>query len=69
MILSTLNPLLIVCNELSDFNYSVPDGYSNSIVNQVNILLHVGGVSVSANAPFLNDWIDGSIGHQNEQGV
>ena len=45
------------------FHYSAPDGYSNSIIKKVNMMFNVGGVTVSTNAPLVNDWIDVSIGH------
>ena len=59
--LMNLNPfhsLFIVCTELSDFHYSAPDGYSNSIIKTVNMMFNVGGVTVSTYAPLVHDWID-----------
>ena len=58
MNLNPFNSLFIVCTELSDFHYSAPDGYSNSIIKKVNVMFNVGGVTVSTNAPLVNDWID-----------
>ena len=59
--LMNLNPfisLYIVCTELSDFHYSAPDGYSNSIIKKTNMMFNVGGITVSQSAPLVNDWID-----------
>ena len=58
MNLNPFNSLFIVCTELSDFHYSAPDGYSNSIIKKVNMMFNVGGITVSTNAPLVNDWID-----------
>ena len=58
MNLNPFNLLFIVCTEVSDFHYSAPDGYSNSIIKKVNMMFNVGGVTVSTNAPLVNDWID-----------
>ena len=40
------------------FHYSAPDGYRNSIIKKINMMFNVGGVTVSTNAPLVNDWID-----------
>ena len=58
MNLNPFNSLYIVCTELSDFHYSAPDGYSNSIIKKVNMMLNVGGITVSTSPPLVNDWID-----------
>ena len=58
MNLNPFNSLFIVSTELSDFHYSAPDGYSNSIIKKVNMMLNVGGITVSQSAPLVNDWID-----------
>ena len=52
------NALYIVCTELSDFPYSAPDGYSNSIIKKTNMMFNVGGITVSTSPPLVNDWID-----------
>ena len=56
--LNPFNALYIVCTELSDFHYSAPDGYSNSIIKKVNMMFNVGGITVNTSAPLVNDWID-----------
>ena len=43
--LNPFNSIYILSPELSDFHYSAPDGYSNSIVKQVNLMFTVGGVT------------------------
>ena len=58
MNLNPFNSLYIVSTELSDFHYSAPDGYSNSIIKKVNMMFNVGGITVSQSAPLVNDWID-----------
>ena len=58
MNLNPFNSLYIVCTELSDFHYSAPDGYSNSIIKKTNMMFNVGGITVNSNAPLVNDWID-----------
>ena len=58
MNLNPFNSLYIVCTELSDFHYSAPDGYSNSIIKKINMMFNVGGITVNSNAPLVNDWID-----------
>ena len=58
MNLNPFNSLYIVCTELSDFHYSAPDGYSNSIIKKVNMMFNVGGITVSTSPPLVNDWID-----------
>ena len=58
MNLNPFNSLYIICTELSDFHYSAPDGYSNSIVKKVNMMFNVGGITVSTSPPLVNDWID-----------
>ena len=56
--LNPFNALYIVCTELSDFHYSAPDGYSNSIIKKVNMMFNVGGITVNTSPPLVNDWID-----------
>ena len=56
--LNPFNALYIVCTELSDFHYSAPDGYSNSIIKKTNMMFNVGGITVSTSPPLVNDWID-----------
>ena len=56
--LNPFNSIYILSPELSDFHYSAPDGYSNSIIKKVNLMLNVGGVTVNSSAPLLNDYID-----------
>ena len=56
--LNPFNALYTVCTELSDFHYSAPDGYSNSIINKTNMMFNVGGITVSTSPPLVNDWID-----------
>ena len=58
MNLNPFNSLYIVCTELSDFHYSAPDGYSNSIIKKTNMMFNVGGITVSTSPPLVNDWID-----------
>ena len=58
MNLNPFNSLYIVSTELSDFHYSAPDGYSNSIIKKVNMMFNVGGITVSTSPPLVNDWID-----------
>ena len=58
MNLNPFNSLYIVCTELSDFHYSAPDSYSNSIIKKVNMMFNVGGVTVNTSAPLVNDYID-----------
>ena len=58
MNLNPFNSLYIVCTELSDFHYSAPDGFSNSIIKKVNMMFNVGGITVSTSPPLVNDWID-----------
>ena len=58
MNLKPFNSLYIVCTELSDFQYSAPDGYSNSIIKKTNMMFNVGGITVSTSPPLVNDWID-----------
>ena len=58
MNLNPFNSLYTVCTELSDFHYSAPDGYSNSIIKKVNMMFNVGGITVSTSPPLVNDWID-----------
>ena len=58
MNLNPFNSLFIVSTELSDFHYSAPDGYSNSIIKKVNMMFNVGGITVSSSPPLVNDWID-----------
>ena len=58
MNLNPFNSLYIVCTELSDFHYSAPDGYSNSIIKTTNMMLNVGCITVSTSPPLVNDWID-----------
>ena len=58
MNLNPFNSLYIVCTELSDFHYSAPDGYSNSIRKKTNMMFNVGGITVSTSPPLVNDWID-----------
>ena len=58
MNLNPFNSLYIVCTELSDFHYSAPDGYSNSIIKKTNMMFNVGGITVSTSPPLANDWID-----------
>ena len=58
MNLNPFNLLYIVCTELSDFHYSAPDGYSNSIVKKTNMMFNVGGITVSTSPSLVNDWID-----------
>ena len=58
MNLNPFNSLYIVCTELSDFHYSAPDGYSNSIIKKTNMMFNVGGVTVNTSPPLVNDWID-----------
>ena len=43
MNLNPFNSLYIVCTELSDFHYSAPDGYSNSIIKKTNMMFNVWG--------------------------
>ena len=56
--LNPFNSIYILSPELSDFHYSAPDGYSNSIIKKVNLMFNVGGVTVNSSAPLLNDYID-----------
>ena len=49
--LRPFNSVYILSPELSDFHYSAPDGYSNSIINKVNLVFNVGGVAVNSSAP------------------
>ena len=56
--LNPFNALYIVCTELSNFHYSAPDGYSNSIIKKTNMMFNVGGITVSTSPPLVNDWID-----------
>ena len=56
--LNPFNSVYILSPELSDFHYSAPDGYSNSIIKKVNLMYNVGGVTVNTSAPLLNDYID-----------
>ena len=58
MNLNPFNSLYIVCTELSDFHYSAPDGYSNSIIKKTNMMFNVGGITINQSAPLINDWID-----------
>ena len=58
MNLNPFNSLYIVCSELSDFHYSAPDGFSNSIIKKVNMMFNVGGITVNTSPPLVNDWID-----------
>ena len=58
MNLNPFNSLYFVCTELSDFHYSAPDGYSNSIIKKTNMMFNVGGITVSTSPPLVNDWID-----------
>ena len=58
MNLNPFNSLYIVCTELSDFHYSAPDGYSNSIIKKTNMMFNVGGITASTSPPLVNDWID-----------
>ena len=58
MNLNPFNSVYIVCTELSDFHYSAPDGYSNSIIKKTNMMFNVGGITVSTSPPLVNDWID-----------
>ena len=58
MNLNPFNSLYIVCTELSDFHYSAPDGYSNSIIKKTNMMFNVGGITVNTSPPLVNDWID-----------
>ena len=58
MNLNPFNSLYKVSTELSDFHYSAPDGYSNSIIKKVNMMFNVGGITVSTSPPLVNDWID-----------
>ena len=62
MNLNPFNSLFIVSTELSDFHYSAPDGYSNSIIKKVNMMFNVGGITVSSSPPLVHDWIDVSNG-------
>ena len=56
--LNPFNSIYILSPELSDFHYSAPDGYSNSIIKKVNLMFNVGGVTVNSSAPLLNYYID-----------
>ena len=56
--LNPFNYVYILSLELGDFHYSAPDGYSNSIIKQVDLVFNVGGVTVDSSAPLLNDYID-----------
>ena len=58
MNLNPFNSLYIVCTELSDFHYSAPDGYSNSIIKKTNMMFNVGGITINQSTPLINDWID-----------
>ena len=58
MNLNPFNSLYIVCTELSDFHYSAPDNYSNSIIKKTNMMFNVGGVTVNTSVPLINDYID-----------
>ena len=58
MNLNPFNSLYIVCTELSDFHYSAPDGYRNSIIKKTNMMFNVRGITINQSAPLINDWID-----------
>ena len=47
----------IISPTLSDYHYSAPNGYSNSIIKKLSVTSNVGGV-ITSPAPLLNDYID-----------
>ena len=63
MNLNPFNSLYKVSTELSDFHYSAPDGYSNSIIKKINMMFNVGGITVNTNAHLLMIGLMFQIGH------